>query len=155
MRRIAVLLAVCFTLAGCGGGGYGSGSKSGSTTASSGAAAARKTVQISEKEFLLTPGTVDVAQPETVAFKVTNNGQIGHALEVEGSGVKAETDTIEPGEAATITVHFSKSGNYEMYCPIDGHEGKGMKGSITVRGSAAGGGMTTTEDTTTNKGPGY
>jgi uncharacterized cupredoxin-like copper-binding protein len=155
MLRIAVLFVACLALAGCGGGGYGSGSKSGSTTASNGAAAAEQTVQISEKEFSLTPGTVDVAKPETVAFKVTNDGQIGHALEIEGNGVEEKTDTLQPGDTTTLTVHFAKAGSYEMYCPVDGHEGKGMKGTVTVGGSGSGGGMTTTEDTTTSKGPGY
>jgi uncharacterized cupredoxin-like copper-binding protein len=157
MRSLAVIGSACvalgagLALAGCGGGGYSSGGSGSTTTAAS---AAEQTVRISEKEFSLTPSRVKVAKPETVSFKVTNDGQIGHALEIEGNGVEEKTDTLQPGDTTTLTVHLSKAGSYEMYCPIDGHEGKGMKGSITVGGSA-GGGMTTTEDTTTSKGPGY
>ena len=44
-----------------------------------------------------------------------------------------------------------------MYCPIDGHRGKGMEGMVQVGGSA--GGMTTegttTQGTTTSGGYGY
>jgi uncharacterized cupredoxin-like copper-binding protein len=149
MRRIAVLLGSCLALAGCGGGG---GSNASETTS---VGASKQTVRISEKEYSLTPSSVDVARPETVSFQVTNDGQIAHALEIEGNGVEQETDTIQPGDTATITVKLSKAGSYEMYCPIDGHEDKGMKGSIAVGGSAGSGGMTTTEHTTTNKGPGY
>jgi uncharacterized cupredoxin-like copper-binding protein len=155
MRRIAVLLGAClalgagFALAGCGGGGSNASEEN--TTAG----AAQQTVQISEKEYSLTPSTVSISKPETVAFKVTNDGQVAHALEVEGNGVEEETETIQPGGTATLTVELSKSGSYELYCPIDGHKDKGMKGDLTVGGSSGSGGMTTTEGTTTNKGPGY
>jgi uncharacterized cupredoxin-like copper-binding protein len=148
MRRIAVLLGACLALAGCGGGG-------GSSSESSGTGAPQQTVSISEKEFSLTPSTAKVTSPGTVAFKVTNDGQVAHALEIEGNGVEEETETIQPGKSATLTVKLSKAGSYEIYCPIDGHKDKGMKGEITVGGSAGSGGMTTTEGTTTNKGPGY
>ena len=168
MRKIAIALGAAATLllsglalAGCGGGGGGSTEQAGSGNAG----APQQTVTISEKEYSLTPSTVNIGQPETVAFKVTNDGQTAHALEVEGDGVEQETDTIQPGETQTITVQFSKAGSYEMYCPIDGHEGKGMKGSIRVAGSSGAGAdtrgtttdheMTSTEDDSGSKGPGY
>jgi len=31
-----------------------------------------------------------------------------------------------------LTVLLTR-GSYELYCPIDGHEARGMKGKITVR----------------------
>jgi uncharacterized cupredoxin-like copper-binding protein len=148
MRRIAVLLGACLALAGCGGGG-------GKSSQSNATGAPQQTVSVSEKEFSLTPSTAKVGSPGTVAFKVTNDGQIAHALEIEGNGVEEKTETIQPGDSATLTVKLSKAGSYELYCPIDGHKDKGMKGEITVGGSAGSGGMTTTEGTTTNKGPGY
>jgi uncharacterized cupredoxin-like copper-binding protein len=153
MRRIAVLVGACvalgagLALAGCGGGG-------GKSSENTSAGAPQQTVAISEKEYSLTPSDVTVDSAGTVAFKVTNNGQIAHALEVEGNGVEEETDTIQPGQSATLTVDLSKAGKYEMYCPIDGHKAKGMEADVTVGGSSSGG-MTTTEDTTTDKGPGY
>jgi uncharacterized cupredoxin-like copper-binding protein len=147
MRRIAVVIGACLALAGCGGG------ESSSSEGSS--AAPEQTVTLSETEFSIDPNTVSVDQPGTVAFKVQNKGQIAHALEVEGNGLEEETDTIEPGESATLTVKL-EAGSYEMYCPIDGHKDKGMEGEITVAGSpGAGGGMTTTEGTTTDDSPGY
>ncbi|HYT52874.1 MAG TPA: cupredoxin domain-containing protein [Gaiellaceae bacterium] len=148
MRRIAVLIGACLALAGCGGGG-----KSTPSPATSGSP--QQTVTISEAEFSVTPNAVDVGRPGTVAFKVRNIGHIAHALEIEGNGVEEKTSSIQPGQSATLTVELAKAGSYEMYCPIDGHEDKGMKGAITVAGSAGMGGGTTTEGTTTNKGPGY
>jgi len=32
-------------------------------------------------------------------------------------------------------VTLPKAGTYEIYCPVDGHKGLGMKGTITVGGS--------------------
>jgi uncharacterized cupredoxin-like copper-binding protein len=152
MRRIAVLTGACLALAGCGGG------ESNSSQTSGGAG---QTVSISETEHALTPKSADVARPGTVTFEVKNDGQITHALEVEGNGVEKETKSIEPGQSATLTVDLSKAGKYEMYCPIDGHKQQGMEGDITVGGSSSsGGGMTTEEGTTTagtttNESPGY
>jgi uncharacterized cupredoxin-like copper-binding protein len=150
MRRIAVLIGACFALAGCGGGGE---SSSSDTSGTSG-----QTVTISETEYALSPKSVDVADAGTVTFEVKNDGQVTHALEVEGNGVEQETESIEPGQSATLTVDLGKAGKYEMYCPIDSHKDMGMEGDITVGG--AGGGMTTDEDTTTegtttDDSPGY
>jgi uncharacterized cupredoxin-like copper-binding protein len=154
MRRIAMLIGVCLVVAGCGGGGDSDSSQGGDS--------AQQTVSISETEFSLDPSSVEVSEPGTVTFEVTNNGQIAHALEVEGMGVEDETESIEPGQSATLTVELNEAGSYEMYCPIDDHKDMGMEGTVQVGGSSGAGGtttddddMTTTEGTTTEDSPGY
>jgi uncharacterized cupredoxin-like copper-binding protein len=164
MRRIVVLVGACLALAGCG--DDGKSSQSNGATAGS----PQQTVSISETEFSLSPSTVNVGRAGTIAFKVTNNGKVTHALEIEGNGVEDKTASIAPGQSATLTVQLSKPGSYEMYCPIDSHRGKGMEGGIRVAGSSGAGadtrgstttdeGMTTegttTEGTTTSGGYGY
>jgi uncharacterized cupredoxin-like copper-binding protein len=148
--RLVVLLPVIGLLAACGGSSY----NSSSSNPSSGNVV--QTVQISEKEYSLTPSTLTLSKPGTYAFHITNKGTITHAFEVEGNGVEEKSGDIQAGSSATLNVTFSKNGSYEMYCPIDGHKALGMKGTLTV-GSAAGAGGTTTggETTTTNKIPGY
>jgi uncharacterized cupredoxin-like copper-binding protein len=146
MRRVWVLVPL-LVLAGCGGGGGTNESKQ------SEQGAAMQSVQISEKEYSLKPSHVSFAKAGTYEFKVTNDGQITHALEIEGKGVEDETEDIEPGKTATLKVSLSKAGSYEMYCPIDSHKEQGMKGSVTV-GAMSGGGETTTNQTTTTA-PGY
>jgi plastocyanin len=145
-----VLLPVIGLLAGC-----GSSSNSSSSSNPSGGNVVQ-TVQISEKEYSLTPGTLTLSKPGTYAFHITNKGTITHAFEVEGNGVEEKSGDIQSGSSSTLNVTFSKNGSYEMYCPIDGHKALGMKGTLAV-GSAAGAGGTTTggETTTTNKIPGY
>ena len=127
MRYVLIPVAV-LALAGCGGDGNDSG---GGTTTTS--AAAGTPVTMSLVDFALEPKTVQVDAPGTYTFKVTNNGQTTHALEIEGNGVEEETDTLGPGDSGEVTVELA-AGEYELYCPIDGHRAQGMEGSLVVAG---------------------
>ena len=73
--------------------------------------------------------TVDA--PGTYTFEATNDGGVDHSLEIEGNGVEEETETIAPGESASVTVDL-ESGTYEMYSPIRNHRDLGMSGEVTV-----------------------
>jgi plastocyanin len=147
VQRFSLLALVALTLAaaGCGGGG---GSKE---QAASGGG---KTIQIKETEYKLAPAKVNVASTGSVTFEASNDGQIDHALEIEGNGVEEETETISPGSSAKLTVDLSKPGTYELYCPIDNHRQMGMEATLVV-GGAAGGGTTTDEKTESSGGNGY
>ena len=149
MLRIAMLLPAVLVLAACGGGS--SSSPPGATSTTSGGATG-PTTRISEKEFSLTPSTVSFSKTGTYEFKVTNNGSIPHAFEIEGNGVEQKTANIAPSSSATLSVKLSKTGSYDMYCPVDGHRAQGMKGSVTVGGGSSSGGQGTT---TTSTKPGY
>ena len=146
MRRLLILLPFSLLVAACGG----------SSSTPAGGGPVQQTIQISEKEYSLNPATVTVSKTGTYEFRVTNNGTIAHALEIEGNGVEEKTGDIQPGAGATLRVTLAKDGSYELYCPIDGHRSQGMKGTLTV-GSASSSGGTTTNDagTTTNRGYGY
>ncbi|HEY3070074.1 MAG TPA: cupredoxin domain-containing protein [Gaiellaceae bacterium] len=141
-----ILAGSALLVAGCGSGGEGA------TTAAAGGG---QDVSISETEFALDPSTVPADQSGTVTFRITNNGKIDHAFEIEGQGIEEETETIKPGETAELSVDLSKDGEYEFYCPVDGHRQMGMKGTLTV-GAGGGGGATTEEqEGTTGGGYGY
>lgn len=139
--RSALMIGAVLALAGCGGGNEGG--------ESAATGPALKTVQISEVDFKLEPANVTVPKAGVYSFKVVNNGQTAHALEIEGEGVEAKSDTIQPGESTELKVDLKKSGSYEMYCPVDGHKDMGMKGEVAV---GPGGGMMTdqTETKTTS-----
>ena len=115
-------------LAGCGGDGDDSG---GRTTTS--AAAAGTPVTMSLADFALEPKTVQLEAAGTYTFMVTNDGQTTHALEIEGNGVEEESDTLSPGDSGEVTVELA-AGEYELYCPIDGHRANGMEGTLVVAG---------------------
>ena len=161
MRGLLLLLRVPLPLASGGGGGSGSNASSGTTTNASAPATASssQTVTVGEQEFSIMPSSISLTKTGTYTFKVTNNGQIGHALEIEGHGAEQRTSMIEPGKTATLQVDLAKAGSYEVYCPIDDHKNKGMKASLTVGGSAAPGtsteGTTTGQTSTTKGGYGY
>ena len=147
MGRLLILLPAALLLAACGGSSGGSGGS------------VLQTIQISEKEFSLNPSSITVPKAGTYAFEVTNDGTITHALTIEGKGdegKEVESGDISPGSKKTVKYTFAAGTEYEMYCPIDGHKGQGMAGTITV-GGAAGGGTTTNPEgeTTTNTMPGY
>jgi len=150
MRWVWILVPAALLLSACG----GSSNKSGAS--SSGSGPPLQTISLSEKEFSITPKSISVSKAGTYTFDVKNDGQITHALEVEGNGVEQKTGDIEPGKSATLTVDLSKTGSYEVYCPIDGHRQNGMEASLAVGGAAGGGetstGETTTGGTTTSKG---
>ncbi len=127
MRYLLIPIAV-LALAGCGGDGNDSGS--GTTTS---AAAAGTPVTMSLVDFALEPKAVQLDGAGTYTFKVTNDGQTTHALEIEGNGVEEETDTLSPGDSGEVTVELA-AGEYEIYCPIDGHRAQGMEGTLVVAG---------------------
>jgi uncharacterized cupredoxin-like copper-binding protein len=140
---VLALLAVVLTS--CGGGGSsgssGGGGQSGSASSPSMTVGASggviKTVAIKESEFKLSPSSVTLSKPGTYAFKAENNGSVEHSLTIEGKGVKGDEVELEqalsPGQSGVLTVTFQKSGTYEMYCPIDGHEQEGMKGEVVIK----------------------
>ena len=152
MRRLLVLLPTALLLAACGG-GYGGGGSSGT-----GSGAVVRTIQISEKEYSLTPATVSLQKAGTYAFQVTNNGTITHGFTIEagGGGKEVESGDIQPGSHKTVKYTFAAGKSYEMYCPIDGHRAQGMSGTIKI-GGGKGGGTTTSPSggTTTSGGYGY
>jgi plastocyanin len=150
VQRLWILVFVVFALAvaGCGGG----------EKKQQGAPSSGKTIQIKETDFKLAPAKVTIASTGSVTFEATNDGQVDHALEIEGNGVEEESGTISPGSSGKVTVDLSKAGTYEMYCPIDDHRGMGMEATVVVGGAAGGGGGNddmTTDETKTKSSGGY
>ena len=142
MRRPWILLAVLL-LAGCGGSSDEASQEEGSPI---------QTIQISLKEFSITPATITAEEAGTYELEVKNDGQFPHALDIEADDGEAETGNIEPGQSKTISVTLP-AGNHEMYCPIGNHRDQGMEGAIDVGGAAPG--ENETESTTTDDDPGY
>jgi plastocyanin len=131
---VTVLAALVLAAAGCGddddsnGGGGGGGNGNGG----GGSAGGGSTLALGAD-----PGGAlkfDKTSLKAKAGKVTidfdNPSEVPHAVEVEGNGVEEETDTITNG-SAKLTVDL-KAGEYEFYCPVDGHKAAGMEGTLTV-----------------------
>jgi uncharacterized cupredoxin-like copper-binding protein len=153
LPSVGAVIVVAAFAGGCGGSSNKSAASSASTTTTSSAPSAGgsviKTVVVHEKEYKLTPNTISLTKPGTYVFKGVNDGTTTHALEVEGNGAEQKSSDISPGSSGTLKVTLPKAGTYEIYCPIDGHKGLGMKGTVTVGGSAGSGGGTSTQNMNT------
>lgn len=89
-------------------------------------------VRLLEWEVQTSQDTVPAGE---ITFQVMNTGTMHHALEVEGQGMEEETEHIEAGGTATLTVRL-EPGTYELYCPIVGernHQEMGMTTELVVR----------------------
>jgi|ERR1051326_8185536 len=122
----ATLIAVSLAVAGCGGG-----SKSARRSITTSAAPHVRTIVVQESEYKIKPSTNHV-RLGAYNFKGVNKGTIPHAVELEGPGLESETETIPPGGSYTIQLTFHEPGRYELYCPLDHHEQKGMRTTFIV-----------------------
>jgi plastocyanin len=102
-------------------------------------------IEITATDFAFAPNAVDVDEAGTYTFRLVNDGNSTHALEIEGGGAEAATAEVAPGASAEVTIAL-EPGSYELYCPVGDHRELGMEGTITVGGGAGGGSTTTGED---------
>lgn len=63
---------------------------------------------------------------------LVNSGKEDHAFEIEGNGVHTQSKVLKRGDSQEMTVDL-QPGTYTIYCPVDGHKGKGMRATLTVR----------------------
>ena len=67
-----------------------------------------------------------------VTIIMKNPSSLPHAIAVEGHGVDKDGKTVHKGGTSRVTVTLKK-GKYSFYCPVDGHEAAGMKGTLIVK----------------------
>jgi uncharacterized cupredoxin-like copper-binding protein len=150
MRRFVViaLAPVLVIAAGCGSSSNSSKSSSNASTTPAAAPAAPAStpapgavaIGVRETEYKLTPANITLPKSGKHTILAMNNGKVTHAIEVEGGGAggaDVKSTSIAPGQSATIAVDLKAGKTYAWYCPIDGHKGLGMKGTIKVAGSSA------------------
>jgi uncharacterized cupredoxin-like copper-binding protein len=130
VTRALAAIALAAAVGGCG-------EKRETTTGgASSSGSAPSAVTISETEYKLDPADPKVAAGP-VTIRVKNDGTTDHALVIKASGATLKTPTLAPGKSATFRPNLP-AGTYEIYCPIDGHKAKGMRGELVV-GSGGGG----------------
>jgi plastocyanin len=97
------------------------------------AGAPQHTIAVRESEFRIQlPAQQELAQGR-YTFDVTNAGKTDHDLVIEGPKLPGRTRTriLKPGDSAKLTVSLS-TGNYTLYCSVDGHRQAGMTAKISV-----------------------
>jgi uncharacterized cupredoxin-like copper-binding protein len=80
----------------------------------------------------------EIRMPDSLAagpqrFRVINSGKQTHNFVIEGAGISQKlASDLTRGDTAELTVNLP-AGSYTVYCPVDGHRGKGMQRAIVVR----------------------
>ena len=103
-------------------------------TTTSGGAAAGSNLKLSADpsgQLKFDKSSLD-AKSGDVTLTMDNPSSVPHAIAVKGNGIDKDGKTAQQGGTSTITVSL-KPGKYEFYCPVDGHEQAGMKGTLTVK----------------------
>ena len=95
----------------------------------SGAVAER--VEIEATSYSYSPATITVPAGR-IRFVIHNAADIVHGFEVEGQGMEEEIGKIQLGTSDSLTVTFEEPGTYEIYCPVEDHEQRGMIGTLEV-----------------------
>ncbi|CAN5771668.1 hypothetical protein BH20GEM1_BH20GEM1_13170 [soil metagenome] len=88
-------------------------------------------VEIEATSYAYSPASITVPAG-TIRFVIHNGADIVHGFEVEGQGMEEEIAEIQPAATDSLTVTFEEAGTYEIYCPVDDHEQRGMVGSLEV-----------------------
>jgi len=100
--------------------------------------------------FSFEPPEIAVAEGETIAFEVTNEGEVPHEFvlghdafqqeheaEMSEMGNELPADepfaiSVQPGDTKTLAWAFTEPGTFEYACHVSGHYAAGMVGTITV-----------------------
>ncbi|HZQ78826.1 MAG TPA: cupredoxin domain-containing protein [Acidimicrobiia bacterium] len=136
MQRWAAVavLGAGLVVGACGGGGGSDKAKS----AGGGAPGPEKTaletpagpkLEVSAKEFAFTPSALSMKAGQATDIVLHNAGSIEHDFSVPDVGFKL---SMPPSETGDLALTIAKPGTYPFHCSVPGHEGAGMKGTITV-----------------------
>ncbi|HKW71367.1 MAG TPA: cupredoxin domain-containing protein [Candidatus Dormibacteraeota bacterium] len=118
MKAVGVALATVALLAACG--GSGSSQPAGST-------------KVTLSEFKFDPSSISVPHGKVV-FWLVNSGNVAHDMAIrDSSGNRlAFSELLSAGDSKEFDVSNIAAGTYTIYCTQPGHEGSGMKGTLTV-----------------------
>jgi len=92
-------------------------------------------VEIEATTYAYSPATITVPVGR-IRFVIHNASDIVHGFEVEGQGMEEEIEEIQPGATDSLTVTLEEPGTYEIYCPVDDHEQRGMIGTLEVEAAS-------------------
>lgn len=94
-------------------------------------AEAPATVDVQLTEYMI--DIPETMKPGPTTLRIVNGGKEAHGFVIEGNGFHgALPDSLQRGDGASIDVTL-RPGTYQVWCPVDGHKGKGMARTITVR----------------------
>jgi plastocyanin len=130
---LALVGAVTLAASACGSSSGGGSATTGTEAAGGGGGGDSGTpIDVTLKDYSIDVASTGSLAPGTYTFQVTNNGPSSHNLTVDGPGVSDKaTSTFAAGGSEDLTVTL-KSGSYDLFCSVPGHEQLGMDTSLTV-----------------------
>jgi plastocyanin len=119
MKALAAAVIAVAVLAGCGG----------SSTPQPGGS-----IKVTMTEFKFDPGDLNVPSGKVVFFLVNAGTAASHNMIIRDSTGKriAGSTLVSAGDSTVFTVDNIAAGSYIIFCDQPGHEGSGMKGTLTV-----------------------
>jgi plastocyanin len=128
---LALVGAVTLAASACGS-SSGGGSSATTGTEAAGGGGSGTPIDVTLKDYSIDVASTGSLAPGTYTFHVTNNGPSSHNLTVDGPGVSDKaTSTFAAGGSEDLTVTL-KSGSYDLFCSVPGHEQLGMDTSLPV-----------------------
>ncbi len=91
-----------------------------------------RVVLVALTDYRLKPTNPPVSRRGAIRFEATNDGNVKHALSVNGPSGPVRTRALVPGERVTLTLTLP-AGTFKWACPIANHEQLGMTGRVRVR----------------------
>ncbi len=88
---------------------------------------------VTATEFAFTPKTLQATAGQKLSITLDNKGVIEHDLSIEGTTLRI---AARAGQSASGSVAIDTPGTYAVVCTIPGHKEAGMRGTLTVAGSA-------------------
>ncbi len=142
---LAAAILTTLAIAGCGGDDNGSSSSSSAssdttaapapaetTPAGGGSSSGKLTIKADPSGALKFDTTSLDAKAGKVTIEMDNPSPLPHAVGIKGNGVDKDGKTVNQNEKSTVSADL-KAGTYTFFCPVDGHEAAGMKGTLTVK----------------------
>jgi plastocyanin len=90
------------------------------------------TVKLGVSAEGFSPAEVRMPANSAVTMSVTSTDQYTHIFKFKDDALKAVAVGIAPGETRAITFQTPGPGEYEYYCDVPGHEGRGELGVMIV-----------------------
>ena len=86
------------------------------------------TIKAKDVQFDMDTITARVGQPVTI--RLENNDDMDHAFTIDELNVQSAV--IGPRHVTTVSFTPAQAGTYHFYCPMPGHAGLGMVGTLQV-----------------------
>ncbi|HYV02529.1 MAG TPA: cupredoxin domain-containing protein, partial [Actinomycetota bacterium] len=119
LRNVAVVAGLVFAVA-----------AAACTNGSPSTAGEDRAVEVTLKEFSITPAMIPAPSGSAFILRVANQGSVPHALALDASGQTLETPLLNAGQAFDLAVPALDAGHYDVWCTVAGHKQAGMTAKL-------------------------